>query len=118
MVSWVGRGSSAAEGEGVTIQYAAPPPNPQGSRCRCLGRARSASTRFWRDPGYAIGALAAGVIADILGLASAIASIAAVLNRVISGGRLLDDELLIGSARSTMDELASITLAADKVVVF
>ncbi len=53
------------------------------------------------------------------------------LNRVLSGGGrvllcgtcmnargLLDDELLTGAARSTMDELASITLAADKVVVF
>lgn len=42
-------------------------------------RARSLSVyRFWRDLGYAIGALAAGVIADIFGFASAIASIAAV----------------------------------------
>ena len=40
-------------------------------------RARSLSVyRFWRDLGYAIGALAAGVIADIFGLAWAIASIA------------------------------------------
>ena len=42
-------------------------------------RARSLSVyRFWRDLGYAIGALAAGLIADFFGLASAIASIAAV----------------------------------------
>ncbi|MDP3740032.1 MAG: MFS transporter [Hyphomonadaceae bacterium] len=42
-------------------------------------RARSLSVyRFWRDLGYAIGALAAGLIADMFGLASAIASIAAV----------------------------------------
>ena len=41
-------------------------------------RARSLSVyRFWRDLGYAIGALAAGVIADMFGLASAISSIAA-----------------------------------------
>lgn len=39
-------------------------------------RARSLSVyRFWRDLGYAIGALAAGLIADRFGLASAIASI-------------------------------------------
>lgn len=41
-------------------------------------RARSLSVyRFWRDLGYAIGALAAGLIADRFGLSSAIASIAA-----------------------------------------
>jgi MFS family permease len=41
-------------------------------------RARSLSVyRFWRDLGYAIGALSAGVIADTLGLASAIRIIAA-----------------------------------------
>ena len=41
-------------------------------------RARSLSVyRFWRDLGYAIGALAAGIIADFFGFAWAIASIAA-----------------------------------------
>ena len=41
-------------------------------------RARSLSVyRFWRDLGYAIGALAAGVIADRFGLAWAIAAIGA-----------------------------------------
>ena len=41
-------------------------------------RARSLSIyRFWRDLGYAIGALAAGLIADSFGLAWAIGSIAA-----------------------------------------
>jgi MFS family permease len=41
-------------------------------------RARSLSVyRFWRDLGYAIGALSAGIIADLFGMASAIASIAA-----------------------------------------
>jgi MFS family permease len=41
-------------------------------------RARSLSVyRFWRDLGYAIGALSAGLIADSFGLASAINSIAA-----------------------------------------
>lgn len=41
-------------------------------------RARSLSVyRFWRDLGYAIGALSAGIIADLFGLPSAIASIAA-----------------------------------------
>ncbi|MGD9967501.1 MAG: MFS transporter [Hyphomonadaceae bacterium] len=40
-------------------------------------RARSLSVyRFWRDLGYAIGALAAGLIADQFGLAAAIAAIA------------------------------------------
>jgi MFS family permease len=40
-------------------------------------RARSLSVyRFWRDLGYAIGALSAGLIADLFGLASAIAAIA------------------------------------------
>jgi MFS family permease len=41
-------------------------------------RARSVSVyRFWRDLGYALGALAGGIIADLLGFAWAIASIAA-----------------------------------------
>jgi MFS family permease len=41
-------------------------------------RARSLSVyRFWRDLGYAIGALSAGIIADSFGLSWAIASIAA-----------------------------------------
>jgi MFS family permease len=41
-------------------------------------RARSLSVyRFWRDLGYAIGALSAGVIADRFGLSAAIVSIAA-----------------------------------------
>jgi MFS family permease len=41
-------------------------------------RARSLSVyRFWRDLGYAIGALSAGIIADSFGLAAAISSIAA-----------------------------------------
>lgn len=40
-------------------------------------RARSLSVyRFWRDLGYAIGALSAGLIADFFGFATAIASIA------------------------------------------
>jgi MFS family permease len=41
-------------------------------------RARSLSVyRFWRDLGYAIGALSAGLIADSFGLAAAISAIAA-----------------------------------------
>jgi MFS family permease len=41
-------------------------------------RARSLSVyRFWRDLGYAIGALSAGLIADTFGLAAAINAIAA-----------------------------------------
>ena len=40
-------------------------------------RARSLSVyRFWRDLGYAIGALSAGIIADTFGLSAAISSIA------------------------------------------
>jgi MFS family permease len=42
-------------------------------------RARSLSVyRFWRDLGYAIGALSAGIIADFFGMAWAIAIIGAV----------------------------------------
>jgi MFS family permease len=41
-------------------------------------RARSLSVyRFWRDLGYAIGALCAGVIADVFGMQWAIAAIGA-----------------------------------------
>jgi MFS family permease len=40
-------------------------------------RARSLSVyRFWRDLGYAIGALAAGIIADLFGMAPAIVAVA------------------------------------------
>ncbi len=47
-------------------------------------RARSLSVyRFWRDLGYAIGALSAGVIADTLGMSSAIEIVAAL--SLISG---------------------------------
>ena len=43
-----------------------------------MWRARSLSVyRFWRDLGYAIGALSAGIIADALGLPWAIGAIAA-----------------------------------------
>ncbi|WP_208852072.1 hypothetical protein [Paracoccus pantotrophus] len=42
-------------------------------------RARSLSVyRFWRDLGYAIGALSAGLIADRFGFGAAITAIAAV----------------------------------------
>src|SRR5262249_61310814 len=48
-------------------------------------RARSLSVyRFWRDLGYAIGALSAGMIADQFGLAAAIAAVAAAT--LLSGG--------------------------------
>jgi len=41
-------------------------------------RARSLSVyRFWRDMGYAIGAITAGIIADLFGTAWAIASVGA-----------------------------------------
>jgi MFS family permease len=41
-------------------------------------RARSLSVyRFWRDLGYAVGALSAGVIADTLGMAWSIRIVAA-----------------------------------------
>ena len=41
-------------------------------------RARSLSVyRFWRDLGYALGALSAGIIADFFGFVAAIAAIAA-----------------------------------------
>jgi Na+/melibiose symporter-like transporter len=41
-------------------------------------RARSLSVyRFWRDLGYAVGALSAGIIADTLGISSAIGSVGA-----------------------------------------
>ena len=39
-------------------------------------RARSLSVyRFWRDIGYAVGALSAGIIADTLGISWAIGSV-------------------------------------------
>src|SRR5436190_18089002 len=41
-------------------------------------RARSLSVyRFWRDLGYALGALSAGIIADFFGFVAAIAAVAA-----------------------------------------
>ena len=41
-------------------------------------RARSLSVyRLWRDLGYAIGALSAGIIADVYGISAAIAAIGA-----------------------------------------
>jgi MFS family permease len=41
-------------------------------------RARSLSVyRFWRDLGYAVGALSAGIVADVFGLSWAISSVGA-----------------------------------------
>ena len=60
-------------------------------------RARSLSVyRFWRDLGYAIGALSAGIIADIFGMVWAIGVIAALT--FVSGGvvALVMHELLPG----------------------
>ena len=49
-------------------------------------RARSLSVyRFWRDLGYAVGALSAGVIADTLGISWAIGCVGALT--FLSGGR-------------------------------
>jgi predicted MFS family arabinose efflux permease len=43
-------------------------------------RARALSVyRFWRELGYAIGALAAGILADLFGLAVPIVAVAAVM---------------------------------------
>ena len=51
-------------------------------------RARSLSVyRFWRDLGYAIGALSAGIMADLFGAAWAIAAIGALDSRVGRRGR-------------------------------
>jgi MFS family permease len=48
-------------------------------------RARSLSVyRFWRDLGYAVGALSAGIIADTLGLSWAIGSVGTLT--FLSGG--------------------------------
>jgi MFS family permease len=48
-------------------------------------RARSLSVyRFWRDLGYAVGALSAGIIADTLGIAWAIGSVGVLT--FLSGG--------------------------------
>lgn len=48
-------------------------------------RARALSVyRFWRDLGYAVGALTSGVIADIFGFEAAILAIAALT--LVSGG--------------------------------
>ncbi|MCA1440370.1 MFS transporter [Ensifer sp. IC4062] len=57
-------------------------------------RARALSVyRFWRDLGYAIGALMAGLIADRFGLAAAIASVAALtfLSGVVVAALMRED---------------------------
>ena len=69
-------------------------------------RARSLSVyRFWRDLGYAIGALSAGLIADFFGLAWAIGSVAALT--FVSGTivALLMRELASTVARPSMLQL-------------
>ena len=70
-------------------------------------RARSLSVyRFWRDLGYAIGALSAGVIADFFGMGWAIGAIAALT--FVSG--LIVALLMRGSQldlRKTNDKLAN-----------
>ncbi len=44
---------------------------------RIGGRPRWGVYRLWRDLGYAVGALLAGVVADVLGMAAAIHVVAA-----------------------------------------
>jgi MFS family permease len=58
-----------------------------------MWRARSLSVyRFWRDLGYAIGALIAGVIGDLFGLAWAIAAVGMLtfVSGVIVAGTMKD----------------------------
>src|SRR3989449_126105 len=56
-------------------------------------RARSLSVyRFWRDLGYAVGALSAGIIADIFGMAGAIGIIGALTVLSGTGGALVMGE--------------------------
>ena len=69
-------------------------------------RARSLSVyRFWRDLGYAIGALSAGVIGDLFGLRAAIGTVAALTfasGAVVAGAMRLRDAL---GERSRADHL-------------
>lgn len=67
-------------------------------------RARSLSVyRFWRDHGCAVGALSAGVIADVFGLSWAIGSIAALtfLSGIVVAAlmRQTPDDLLLAHPR-------------------
>jgi MFS family permease len=63
-------------------------------------RARSLSVyRFWRDLGYAIGALLAGTIADIFGLESAIG--------VVGGLTLISGIIAAIAMRETVHPIAS-----------
>jgi MFS family permease len=58
-----------------------------------MWRARSLSVyRFWRDLGYAIGALIAGLIGDLFGLAWAIAAVGMLtfISGVIVAGTMKD----------------------------
>ncbi|MDP3740033.1 MAG: DsrE family protein [Hyphomonadaceae bacterium] len=102
---------------------------------RCYNALRLAHALHKHDPG---GELTVFLMADsVLGgkagqsTPGGYYNVEHMLNRILSGGGrvllcgscmnargLLDDELLAGAARSTMDELAAITLATDKVVVF
>src|SRR5882724_5623899 len=70
-------------------------------------RARSLSVyRFWRDLGYAIGALSAGIIADIFGMAWAIGTIATLT--FLSGAFVA--LMMRGKARGGLDVAQSIEL--------
>ncbi|RNJ47909.1 MFS transporter [Methylocystis hirsuta] len=71
-------------------------------------RARSLSVyRFWRDLGYAIGALSAGLIADFFGMAWAIGSIAALTFLSGAVAAVLMRETLDGRATSACEEKIS-----------
>jgi MFS family permease len=70
-------------------------------------RARSLSVyRFWRDLGYAIGALAAGVIADLFGFAWAITAIAALT--------FLSGAVVMVAMRETKSPAAAPLIGIDK----
>jgi uncharacterized protein involved in oxidation of intracellular sulfur len=102
---------------------------------RCYNALRLAHALHKHDPE---GEVTAFLMADAVAAAksgqtvpSSFYNIEHMLNRVLSGGGkvllcgtcmnargLLDDELLAGAVRSTMDDLAKATLAAGKVIVF
>jgi len=101
--------------------------------------------RFWRDGGYAVGALVAGFLADLFGMAPAIGAVAALAflsgvqvawrmpetlhrPRARSAREARDADTpdhprpavgdRAGARRSTLDELTAWTLRADRVLVF
>jgi MFS family permease len=78
-------------------------------------RASSVGTyRLWRDSGFAVGALLAGVVADLLGLAEAIWVVAVItaLSGVVVGVRMYETHGAVARQRESSTRVTDVIVAS------